>query len=170
VTGSGTFDIVIRLASGAPPGRIKYVNLGSNNFGPATIAPATHSPTISPHAGSANAMTVAAAPYYRPRLPEPFTSLGPATILFTPSGTPLGSPQVRPKPDITAIDGTNTSFFFPGNDLESDGFPNFFGTSAAAPHAAAVAALVRQAKPRLHPGASLRPAQEHSGRQHRRLP
>jgi subtilisin family serine protease len=53
----------------------------------------------------------------------------------------------RLKPEIVAPDGGNTSFFIADllNPLlpaqgEPDGFPNFFGTSAAAPHAAAVAA------------------------------
>jgi subtilisin family serine protease len=62
-------------------------------------------------------------------------------------------PIKRKKPEITAPDGGNTSFFPPsiyfGNQditADADTFPNFFGTSAAAPHAAGVAALMIEAQ------------------------
>lgn len=61
---------------------------------------------------------------------EPFSSTGPRTLYFTPSGDT--QTRLIQKPDITAADGVScvTPHFNP-----------FFGTSAAAPHAAALAAL-----------------------------
>ncbi|MCG8432585.1 MAG: S8 family serine peptidase [Gammaproteobacteria bacterium] len=72
---------------------------------------------------------------------EPFSSRGPALIFFDPDGT--ANFQARRKPDLTAVDGTSVTgvnFFTP-----------FFGTSASAPHAAAVAALMLDANKRLTP-------------------
>jgi subtilisin family serine protease len=68
----------------------------------------------------------------------------------------LPVPEVRIKPGVTGPDGDNTSFFIfdPGFEVpgtsEPDEFPNFFGTSASAPHAAGVAALAPEPDARRH--------------------
>jgi hypothetical protein len=141
------FDLVITNASGTSPGLINY-SLGGgtvNEF-------STSSPTIAWHRNAAGAETVGAA-YYRntpvfgtnPATLEGFSSTGTIPILFDTAGNRLPTPEIRQKPEIVAPDGANTTFF--GGDSDGDGFPNFFGTSAAAPHAAAVAALMLQAVP-----------------------
>jgi cysteine-rich repeat protein len=66
---------------------------------------------------------------------EPFSSRGNATIFFP-------ALDVRMKPDITGIDGVSVT--------GAAGFPGtFFGTSAAAPHLAGIAALILEANPNL---------------------
>ncbi len=75
---------------------------------------------------------------------ETFSSDGPRRIFFEADGSPVpvtatdtrGIPQssiVRDKPDVAAADGVSTT---------SSNFMTFFGTSASAPHAAAIAALM----------------------------
>ncbi len=61
---------------------------------------------------------------------------------FDSAGNRYAAPQVRQKPDVASTDGTNTTFFVGDASDDADAFPNFYGTSAAAPHAAAIAALM----------------------------
>ena len=69
-----------------------------------------------------------------------------------------GAPVRVNKPDITACDGGNTSLFgspfsvvLGGITYDDPTFPSFFGTSAAAPNAAAVAALMLERAPQSSP-------------------
>lgn len=145
-----TFDDVDSIPSPPPATPIKTIFYGSG----ATIDEfATNSSTLIGHANAAGAAAVGAAffldtPAYGTAPPEPesYSAAGGTPILFAANGSPLGTPEVRLKPEFTAIDGVNTTFFF--DDLHgNDGIDDFFGTSAAAPHAAGVAALLLEAKP-----------------------
>ncbi|HUK08248.1 MAG TPA: S8 family serine peptidase [Stellaceae bacterium] len=74
---------------------------------------------------------------------EPFSSAGPGEILFGNNGLPLASPEDPGQVDFAAPNGEATC-------LPADsGLNPFFGTSAAAPVAAAIAALVDQEDPAL---------------------
>ena len=75
-------------------------------------------------------------------IPEYFTSPGPATVYFDNTGNRFPSPEVRLQPGVAAGDGANNSFFGADDVGDLDTKPNFYGTSAASPHAAAIAALV----------------------------
>ncbi|HEY0279691.1 MAG TPA: S8 family serine peptidase [Solirubrobacterales bacterium] len=116
----------------------------------------TVGPTVFGHAGSSAAITVGAVNYREgtaPSRPENYSSRGPFTAYFEPvSGTSpaeaLVTPEVVSKPDITATDCAKTTFFA---WFIEPGAWEFCGTSEAAPHAAAVAALMKQADPLASP-------------------
>jgi subtilisin family serine protease len=97
----------------------------------------TTPPPSAAHAAATGGVAVAAHYWNDPGLDdvESFSSLGPTEILFDVNGNPIQ--DLRETPLITGPDGVTTTTTDGGND-----FSTFFGTSAAAPHIAAVAALV----------------------------
>jgi hypothetical protein len=165
---STTYQIVISLASNASPTarHLRMISFGQG----AVTGPYLSNNVISlvGHPTSANANAVAAYVYnntpnvvasYNPNKTNPppgpyeaaaesFNALGGSLpFYFDSQGQRLASPQIRQKPEFAAADGVDTSFFptDEGADYDNNGFPNFFGTSAAAPNAAAFAALLLEA-------------------------
>ena len=82
----------------------------------------------------------------------------PTKASFSSIGGTLTYGAVRNKPDLCAPNGGNTTVQLGGTDIDGDQFPNFFGTSAAAPHAAGVAALLLNARSKYY-GVTLTPAE-----------
>jgi subtilisin family serine protease len=154
-------QIGIELFEGPAPNYLKYVwfDLDAGVFTVNEFD--TASGTIYGHANAAGAEAVGAAAWYQteewgsplrpqcfPACLNSFSSAGGTPIFIRKNGNRFPAPQIRIKPGVTGPDGGNTTFFFfdlsfevPGT-TEPDGFPNFFGTSASAPHVAAVAALM----------------------------
>ena len=112
------------------------------------------------HACATNAFAVAAVsaasrstPFTTANTVESFSSDGPRRIFYYPDGTAITPGNfsstgglLLQKPDIAAADGVQTSIGLAGL------FENpFYGTSAAAPHAAAIAALLWSYRPSLSP-------------------
>lgn len=143
---SGSLQLVIARANTptapVPASKVRYVLTSGrvaeyydyqtpitfgHNHEPGAISAAAHSP-------------------FPPFLPEDYTSPGPSYIYFDANANRLASPIVRQKPDVAASTNVNTTFFSSDSSRDADTFPNFGGTSAAAPHAAAIAALVLESR------------------------
>jgi hypothetical protein len=146
-------QLVVNRFAGAASPRLKFILL-QNDGVTATEYPESSGedvvgPTIFGHSGASGAVGVGAVPFDDASTVEPYSSRGPVSHYFGPVvGTSPAAPigrQTISKPDLVATDGGANTFF---GSLVS-GVWRFFGTSAAAPHAAAVAALMRQANPSL---------------------
>ena len=128
------FAVVVRFSGDGR--RLEMFHLGS-----AAIQYETEADAIFGHAATERAIAVAAIGATDPEndTAEFFSSRGPSTVFFPRF-------EVRQKPDLAAIDGVSVT--------GTGGFPStFFGTSAAAPHAAAVAALLLSSGPMVQPEA-----------------
>jgi subtilisin family serine protease len=146
-----TFQLVVNRRLGVTNPTLKFILLENGGGVSETEYPESSGgdvvgPTIYGHAGAASAISLAAIRFNSTTEPEEFSSRGPATHYFGPvegslPAAPLLTPEELTKPDVTASDCVATTFFA----FKVGGVWRFCGTSAAAPHAAAVAALLRQA-------------------------
>eukprot|EP00899_Mesostigma_viride_P022225 jgi/Mesvir1/3187/Mv16343-RA.1 len=131
---------------------------GPKSNRPRPLSQGWRASTLFGHANAKNAIAVGAtffaySPAYGvdPPVLERFSSAGGTPIFYRKSGREIPFTDrdrrgiIRKKPEVVGIDGINTSFF--GDDVieDPDYFPNFFGTSAAAPSVAAAVALMLQA-------------------------
>jgi len=140
-----TVQLVLNRYSGGLP-RLKFALIQSDVTGteyPRSSGTDVVGPTVFGHSGSADAISVGAVPFNNSSAVEPYSSRGPVTHYFGPvegatAAAPLGTPEVLSKPDLVATDCGVTSFFA---FLAGPSW-RFCGTSAAAPHAAGVAALM----------------------------
>jgi Subtilase family len=153
-----TAELRIESFSGPLPTYMKQVVFGQVT----SFEFDTKSSTSYGHPNAAQGAGVGAARYsstpafgVSPPIIEFFSSAGGTPILFTKTGTRLSSPEIRNQPRFTGRNGGATTFF----GSFSSGVYRFFGTSAAAPHVAAVAALMLQYK---GGSRSLTPAQIYS--------
>ncbi|AXW59392.1 serine protease (plasmid) [Ralstonia solanacearum] len=159
----------VRLLDGAAPRRLRLRTSRTvvGQFGTADAAIYGH--RLSPNSLTTGAANYLATPMCDPTLKtaqlESFSSHGGGLVLFDNDGRALARPVLDGKPDIVGPDGASSVFFgtqakdgdrgFGVYNLNCRYYPaypyQFFGTSAAAPHLAAVAALMRQAVPRATP-------------------
>jgi subtilisin family serine protease len=145
-TASTSFHMAVITDGGqAVPGQFKFIAYGQG----ASIAnprAGIGSGSIIGHEMVPEANTVGAIAYSQTKAfggggsIEAFSSRGPGSFLFDAEGNRLDTPLSSTGVDYVAPDGSATSVFNP-----------FYGTSAAAPNAAAVAALMLQVNPNLTP-------------------
>jgi subtilisin-like proprotein convertase family protein len=154
--GVGTRMVVVKKAAASP--RFLHLNTNRGRLDiPTTGQTKGHSAAVEAYSVAATPAATAfgtgspTGPFpsaFSPAsLLEIFSSDGARRVFYNADGSLAnpGNPSllsdggvVRSKPDLTAADGVSTSV---------SGFATFFGTSAAAPHAAAIAGLFKSALP-----------------------
>lgn len=160
-TGTGTANILITSPTDPGPVPIRYIAFRTTSDAGTNGLQFTEynggAPTVSGHAMTPEAITIGAVDYRNASSPvaQAFSSF---------AGTLTNNQMIMV--DIAAPDGGNTTVLSVGQDIfdpltedsdpeNQDVLPNFFGTSAAAPHVAAAYALVKSALPFWYPEGSL---------------
>jgi Ca2+-binding RTX toxin-like protein len=134
--------------NGSPPAQIKWISVANNEDAEVKYEYVNDGfnksvgSTVYGHPNAREAIAIGAAPYQQtpmfgvnPIQPRNSSSRGQSVILFDAQGNRLTTPEIRLKPELIAPDGIRTTMSV---------FSPFLGTSAAAPHAAAIAALMLQ--------------------------
>ena len=147
---AATVQIAVVDSVGPAPGFFKIIDQNDEGtWGATFIDPnagigsgTVYGHALVPGANTVGAVDYANTPAFGVSTPvlESFSSVGAGQFLFDANGNRLAVPVATNKVDFTAPDGSATSVFDP-----------FHGTSAAAPDAAAVAALMLQLNPHLTP-------------------
>jgi hypothetical protein len=153
-TGNTTNNRVVVLKKTGAANRFFHITINANGVG--KLGTSTNG-TTKGHSIPVDAYSVSATPAAAPgpfpaahsaaNVSETFTSDGPRRIFFSENGTAFTPGNfsstggiLRQKPDITAADRVSVTGV--------GGFPTTFsGTSAAAPHAGAIAALLKSGLP-----------------------
>ncbi len=179
VPNAGNYTVAIQLVSGPAPGNIEFIGTDENDTITVNTTAGNNAgvsyPSTYGHSAQANTIGVAAIPWWAttpfvgqtPLKNEPFSAPGPALTVRDVDGNLLSTPVTTDNPEVSGVDGTNTSFFPPvalqpiidttnppfgdvaSSTNLSQNLPSFFGTSQAAPNVAAVAALMKQRLPNL---------------------
>jgi hypothetical protein len=149
-TNDSTFAFAFQLSNGPAPQAIGWVQNDNGVNNPLNalgeVGPVSRGHEIDP-----DTLTMGAVPWFNPGQPENFSAVNGNMPLFSDAnGNRFAQPLIVQKPDLVAPDRVHTSFFS-DQFLDANGNPTFPGTSAAAPHAAAAAALLMQEAPGVDP-------------------
>jgi subtilisin family serine protease len=156
LSGTGVARLAIELVAGPAPSRLRWIHWGNVGAIEHVSVPGNLRAARDPgHAATVGNVSVGSTNVEQPLVRRDYSGIGEVTRTLDATGTPLPATEFRGGPTLMGVDGTATSvdeFDAMGVEVAGwDDFTTFFGTSAAAPNVAAIAALLLQANPDLTP-------------------